>query len=80
MCAYAPQERPEEGLLVAPVIRDPQIGVLQKPCVNVGICVMFETGMAASAFLTKRVPTLTPHGSDCRDIAWSCCVCKMASG
>ena len=38
---------------------DPQIGLLRKSCIYIGICASFATGAAAGAFLTERVPTLT---------------------
>jgi len=45
MRAAAPPERPEEGLPEA--------------CICMGVSAMFGTGVAAGAFLTERVPTLT---------------------
>lgn len=41
------------------VARDPQIGLLRKSCIYMGVCAMFGTGAAAGAFLTERMPTLT---------------------
>jgi uncharacterized membrane protein YoaK (UPF0700 family) len=41
------------------VARDPQIGLLRKSCVYMGVCAMFGTGAAAGAFLTERVQALT---------------------
>jgi uncharacterized membrane protein YoaK (UPF0700 family) len=43
----------------AMVAGDPQIGVLRKSCIFMGVCAMFGTGAAVGAFLTERVPTLT---------------------
>jgi uncharacterized membrane protein YoaK (UPF0700 family) len=37
----------------------PQIGVLRKSCIFMGVCATFGTGAAVGAFLTERVPTLT---------------------
>jgi uncharacterized membrane protein YoaK (UPF0700 family) len=38
---------------------DPQIGLLRKSCIYMGVCAAFGTGAAAGAFITERVPTLT---------------------
>jgi uncharacterized membrane protein YoaK (UPF0700 family) len=43
----------------AQVARDPQIGLLRKSWIYMGVCAMFGTGAAAGAFLTERVQTLT---------------------
>ena len=37
---------------------DPQMGLLRKSNIYMGICATFATGAAAGAFLTERVPTL----------------------
>ena len=41
------------------VAGDPQMGLLRRSCILMGVCAAFGTGAAAGAFITERVPTLT---------------------
>jgi uncharacterized membrane protein YoaK (UPF0700 family) len=41
------------------VARDPQVGLLRKSCIFMGVCATFGTGAAAGAFMTERVPAFT---------------------
>lgn len=41
------------------VARDPQVGLLRKSCIFMGVCATFGTGAAAGAFVTERMPKLT---------------------
>lgn len=41
------------------VARDPQVGLLRKSSIFMGVCATFGTGAATGAFVTERLPTLT---------------------
>jgi uncharacterized membrane protein YoaK (UPF0700 family) len=41
------------------VAGNPQIGLLRKSCIFMGVCATFGTGAAAGAFITERWPALT---------------------
>ena len=41
------------------VAGDPQMGLLRRSCIFMGVCAAFGTGAAAGAFITERAPTMT---------------------